>query len=155
MRWQPLAVALVAAAVGFLFEGNGPVGAMIWPPADGPEPEGAVLGLLVVMGVLEALAFGVGVAFLVFGYPWIRNLAGSSAGYALAVYLSVAWLLVNWVPHTALHMNHGNIEVASDFAGLAAIEYGFHLTLIVAGCLIAHFFLRVARGATRGAPEVA
>lgn len=142
IRWNLVVVGVVATVLGFLLSGNGPLGSMIWPPAPGPEPEGTNLALLMAMGAFEAISFGAGVVFLVAGYSWVKART-RSVGQAWLVYLSVAWMLVNWVPHTALHMNHGNILTPADFGGLVAIEYAFHLTLIVAGAALALFVLSV------------
>lgn len=148
MNWKPLVVFVLGTALGFLLSGNGPVGNMIWPPADGPEPEGTNLALLMVIGVVEAAAFGLGVTFLVFGLKHVQNLTMTKGPYATAVLLAITWLLVNWVPHTALHMHHGNILTPADFGGLVAIEYGFHLTLIIAGTVLAHACYRTTRTLT-------
>lgn len=64
------------------------------------------------------------------------------------MWLAIAWGLVNWVPHTALHMNHGNIENPNDFGGRIAIECGFHATLIIAAAAVAQFFVRTLRMGT-------
>jgi hypothetical protein len=145
MNWKPIAVFVAATAAGFLLQSHGPLGSLLWPMAEGtPEPEGANLVLLMVIGGVEAAAFGLGVCFLVWGMPWVRKVTRTAANGVL-LYLSVAWLLVNWVPHTSLHMAHGNILTPDDFGGLVAIEYGFHLTLVLAGAVIAYTLMRFSR----------
>lgn len=153
-RWTVLAVAALGALLGFLLGGSAPLGSMLWPPADGPRPEGANLVLLMGMAAVEATAFGIGVAFLAFGYPAVRR-AVPSPGMAVAAHLSLAWLFVNWVPHTALHMAHGNILTPDDFTGLVAIEYGFHFTLILAAAtlLVAGRQALRARGTPAASPK--
>jgi hypothetical protein len=145
MNWKVIAVFVLGSALGFLLMGNGPVGSLLWPPAEGPEPEGTNLILLMAIGFIEVLAFGLGVTFLAFGRKHVQNLTMTRSPYATAIWLSIAWLLVNWVPHTGLHMSVGNLLVPSDFTGLVAIEYGFHLTLIIAGTLLMHATYRTAR----------
>jgi hypothetical protein len=54
-----------------------------------------------------------------------------------AAFLSIAWFLVNWWPHDNLHRVNGQ-----DFGGLPRIEYAFHLTLEIAGALLALYFFR-------------
>lgn len=161
-RWTILIVGVVATVAGFLLESAGPVGKGIWPMAASmPDPEGANLALLMVMGGIEAAAFGLGFAFLVAAWPWARSGAAGSPLGSWLVYLSIGWLLVNWVPHTALHMAHGNITKPSDYAGLVGIEYGFHLTLILAGAAVAWYAVRSIRvrsgdmAAATGAPTPA
>lgn len=126
--------------------GNGPVGQMLWPPAEGPDPEGANLVLLMVIGFIEVIAFGLGACMLAFGLPAARRIAGTAGPYATGVWLAISWILLNWVPHTALHMHHGNILTPADFGGLVAIEYGFHFTLILCGGLLMHAVFRTRGG---------
>lgn len=146
-----LLVAVPAAILGFALELNGPLGSALWPaPPTGPEPTGGALGALIAMGVLEALAFGAGVAFLVFGWGLMQRAPGVSRGLATGAWLAIGWLLVNWVPHTAMHMTNAH----DDFARLALIEYVFHFTLMVGGAVLALFFVRVVR-ASPGAPAAA
>jgi hypothetical protein len=156
MNWKPIAIFVVGTAAGFLLAAPGPIGKMIWPMADGlPDPEGSNVVLLAVMGFFEAVAFGLGITFLVYGLPTVRSVTRGTSANPIAVYLSIAWLLVNWVPHTSLHMNHGNLVTPADFTGLVAIEYGFHLTLIVAGTFIAHAVVQASRLRTGTATTVA
>src|SRR5688572_27844052 len=97
-----LLVALPAAVVGSHLQSNGPVGKLLWPPAPGPAPTAAQLAWLVPLGLVEAVAFGIGVAFLVFGWPLLRRAPGVGRGLAVATYLAVGFSLVSWVPHIAM-----------------------------------------------------
>jgi hypothetical protein len=45
-----------------------------------------------------------------------------------AAYLSLAWVLGNWWAHDSLHIHHG-----LNLVPLLGIEYGFHVTLMIAG----------------------
>lgn len=148
MNWKPILVFVLGTALGFLLMGQAPLGNLLWPPADGPDPEGANLALLMVIGGIEALAFGLGVTFLAFGLKHVQDLTMTRGPYATVVWLAIAWMLVNWVPHTSLHMHVGNLLVPSDFSGLVAIEYGFHLTLIIAGATLMHACYRTTRTLT-------
>ncbi|MES2155701.1 MAG: hypothetical protein V4510_11250 [bacterium] len=131
-------VALPFAAFGFLLQGTGPLGAILWPPAPMPtEPTGALLGGFIAYSIFEAAAFGAGIAFLILGYHPVRAAAGSTR-LAIPAYLAIGWLLVNWVPHDALHMHVGmNLE------GLLALEWGFHGTLILSGAVLGRFLWHV------------
>jgi hypothetical protein len=147
IRWSILAVGIVGTVVGFLLNGQSPVGGALWPPEQGHvQPEGSNLALLMVMGVIEAVAFGAGCAFAVAAWGWAKS--RSAGAWTWPVYLAVTWSLVNWVPHTGLHMMVGNITGQADFAGLAAIEYGFHFTLIVGGAVLATYVVRSAAAHT-------
>mgnify|MGYP000870974538 CR=1 FL=1 len=46
----------------------------------------------------------------------------------------------NWWPHDSLH-----IHIGMDLGGLLALEYVFHITLMVAGIILARFFLAMMR----------
>jgi hypothetical protein len=50
----------------------------------------------VILGVAEALACGLGVAFLLFGYPMLRARGSPSVPLTRAAQSASGWLLVNW-----------------------------------------------------------
>lgn len=142
-----IAVPLIAVGVGipaFLLS------QVIWPPAPGnPTPSGAQLPLFVLLAVVEALLFGLGVAFLVFGLPLVRQAAGKVGLDPRPVYVAIAWQLVSWWPHDNFHMATG-----MDLNGLLMIEYAFHVTLILSALVVARFFLATMRAAIAAAPPV-
>ncbi len=140
---QWIGVTLAGAVVAILFSPNGPLGGF-WGAQPTPGLEGGVFGALVVYSVLEALVFGLGIAWLAFGRRVMTD--GAWAG---AAHLAVGWALVSWFPHGSFHQSitHDN------WAGLAAIEYGFHLTMLVAGVVVArHLYVT---GADRARAAVA
>jgi hypothetical protein len=150
IRWNLVVIGLVGAALGFLLQGHAPLGSLLWPPEEGGiQPEGAALTLLMSWGIVEAIAFGVGVAFLVAAWPWVK--ARSAGALTWPVYLATAWLFLNWPVHTGLHMNVGNITTQGDYLGLAAIEWGFHGTLIASGLVFAMYMMRSVVVTTRSA----
>jgi hypothetical protein len=110
---------------------------VVWPSDSADGPPSGLLPLFIVIGVLEWLAFGFGMAFLIFGAPLLAKL-GQSRGLTTAAYVSTGWLLVSWWPHSNLHRVNG----ADNWGGLLAIEYGFHATLIAAGVVLAYFLFR-------------
>ena len=61
------------------------------------------------------------------------------------MYLCIGWLLVSWWPHDNLHIHTGSLQ------GLLYIEYGFHMTLILSGLVLAYSFLSLMRGGSAGA----
>ncbi|MGI8876675.1 MAG: hypothetical protein ACR2KP_20595 [Egibacteraceae bacterium] len=143
------AITLGGGVLAFLFAPQAPIGRMLWPAtvALDPAPVGAQIGLFMLQGAISALAFGAGVAFLLLGREPLQRLFGlGRAGLATATHLAVFWLLWSWWLHEGLHM------VAGLHAGrLLAIEYAFHVTLIVAGGVLAHALLTLGSGAARGA----
>ena len=120
---------------------------VLWPFAEGgPQPTAAQMAMLMILGVLDSLTFGLGIAFLLYGMPLVRRLG--QGRLAWATYLSIVWSLVSWWPHSNLHRVNG----ADNLAGLLMIDYGFHVTLMLASLIVLRFFWVAAR---RGAPTPA
>jgi hypothetical protein len=116
---------------------------VLWPPAPGsPEPTAGQLPWFVLLGILEALVFGLGVAFLVLGLSPLRRASARRGASPWPVYLVIGWSLVSWWPHDHLHQS-----VGADLNALLGIEYVFHVSLYVAGLVLAWFFLGVLRHA--------
>lgn len=133
-------VTVLLGIVGFLTEPHGPLGGF-WPPSpDVPQAVGVQLPLFMILGAAEALACGLGVAFLLFGYPTLKAQGSVSAPLTRAAHLAIAWLLINWWAHDSLHLHNG-----MNLNGLLAIEYGFHITLMIAGVTLARFFTAVVQ----------
>lgn len=121
------------------------LGKIIWPPVAGaPMPDGSQLILLGFLSLVEALLFGLGVAFIVFAWPLVKKTALSFGRKAWLAYISLAWLLVSWWPHDNLHMHNGFY-----LPGLIAIDYGFHLTIIAATLVLTYFFVAVIKAWNR------
>ncbi len=114
---------------------------VIWPlPSNGPALPAGLLPWLVALDVMGALLFGVGVAFVVFGYPLVRR-AGQSGLLTGATYVSIAFQLLSWWPHGSLHEVIGS-TFPIDFNKLLYLDYGFHLPLIATALIITYFFAR-------------
>ncbi|MCK6629829.1 MAG: hypothetical protein L6R45_32225 [Anaerolineae bacterium] len=135
-RTKVIITTLVFGVLAFLSSPNGPLGGFWAPPADFPVPTGVQVPLFMVLGVVEALLFGLGASFLIFGYPLVKAIAPASPRLTMVAYLSIFWLLISWWPHDSLHI-HSGLELNM----LLVIEYGFHVTLMVAGIILAYFFL--------------
>jgi hypothetical protein len=134
------AVTVVVGVVAFLASPEAPLGGFWGAPAEvGPEPTGFQTLLFILIGLLQSFVFGLGIAFVIFGYRLI-SAAPVSEGLALATYLSIAWSLINWWPHSNFHQT-----ASGDINSLLAIEYGFHVTSILAGLIIAYFFVEILR----------
>ncbi len=116
-------------------------GPVIWPPAaDAPVPSATQLPFFMAIAAAEALAFGLGISFLAFGLPLVRKVANGSRFRVWAMYLSISWLLVSWWPHDNLHQ-----YVGEDTLGLLFLLYGFHMTLMLSGLILALVFLSLIR----------
>lgn len=141
IKLKVIGVTAVAAALAFASS------RVLWPPPPGFVPPENLLPYFVILGLVESLSFGAGVAFLIFGFALIAR-TGVSRPAAWGGYLGIAWFLVNWWAHDGFHRVNG-----LGFAGLLWIEYSFHVTLIVGGLLSVYFFLSVARAASRAVPH--
>lgn len=120
---------------------------VIWPhPADAPVPPAGLMPVFIGLGIVDALAFGVGVAFLIFGFPVLARIGGTGP-LTWAAYLGIGWSLVSWWPHLNMHRVNG-----ASFEGLLTIDIIFHLPLIAAMVILAAFFLRVVRSAAPVSP---
>ena len=119
-----IVITLVASVGSFLLS------RVIWPDMPGaPMPSSAQLPLLIIVSAIESLGFGIGIAFLLSLWPFMR---GRSTGDWLA-FLSATWLLVSWWPHDNLH----RVMQMGDYWQLIRIEWGFHVTLIIAAVSVA------------------
>jgi hypothetical protein len=126
------------------------MGPVLFPPSDAINPTPAQMALLFPIFIFEALALGMGVAFVRYGWPLVRRVVGESRPLVLATYVSSAWLLLNWWLHDNLHISNGlNINA------LIAIDWAFHTTLIAAGAVVSYsFFDSLRQGRLRlGAPR--
>ena len=122
------------------------LGQVIWPPAPGgPEPTAGQFPFFLFLAVFEALTFGLGISFLLFGFVPLRRALGGSTWRTWVAYLSIGWFLVSWWPHDNLH---GHIGM--DMQGLLYIEYGFHVTLIIAAVVLAFSLLTMLRPGESG-----
>ena len=83
-----LLVTLLIGIPAFLLAPTAPFGPAIWPaPAPlMPAPTPGRVTLLMVFGALEAAALGLGVAFVILGWPLVRRaaVAGAALAYCFA-----------------------------------------------------------------------
>lgn len=135
LSWK-FAIITVAVGIPAFF-----IGPFLWPPSsDLPTPSQAQLGFFALLSFIEALFFGVGVAFAALGAPLIHRVPAESKKRTAAAFVSLVWLLVSWWPHDSLH-----IHVGEDVQKILYIDYGFHLTVIIAALIIAGYFFTSLR----------
>jgi hypothetical protein len=91
--------------------------------------------LFILLGLLEAFISAFGIAFLVFGFPLAKAIGPASKALTRATHLAISWSLLSWWSHGSLHVHNGD-----NLNGLLAIEYGYHVTLIIAAAIIAYYF---------------
>lgn len=100
---------------------------VLFPPPPGPGPSSSQVPFFVVLSALDSLLLGAGIAFIAFGSTAVRRAAPESRTRALAIYVTLAWLMVSWYPHLGLHAS----AFGSDFFGILVIDYIFHLPLLI------------------------
>ena len=110
------------------------LGPVIWHPSPDAKPTSGQLPFFIFLSLIEALLFGFGVAFIIYAWPWVKK-ASAKSNMAIAVFIAIAWLLVSWWPHDSLHIHN-----AMNMQGLLYIDYGFHITLIIASLILAYYF---------------
>lgn len=114
-----------------------PLGIIIWPPAAGsPMPTSIQLPFFIGLSLFEGLSFGAGFYFLFDGLKLLKKFKVSDRLTTLT-HLAITWTIISWWPHDHIHMHNG-----MDLTGLLFIEYGFHVTLIISGIIIAKFFYK-------------
>ena len=115
---------------------------IIWPPAPGgPAPTAAQIPYLLALDVMQAVFLGLGISFLIFGFPVMRRISPDSKTRAWAMYLSIGYLMVSWWPHIGLHVSNA----PDDLQGLFYIDYLFHVPLMIAGAILAYCFYSLVR----------
>lgn len=148
-RTKVLLTTLVVAVPAFLLGAGTPLGAPLWRAA-WPYHAGEIditwqLPVFMAVGAVEALAFGLGVAFAVFAAPVARRVApGGRPGLFVA---AVTWSLANWWLHDSLHITNG-----MSATGLVIIDVAFHTTLIAAAAIVAWGLVQDPRKRTIVAP---
>ena len=116
-------------------------GHSIWPPSPMlPVPTDAQFPLFAFLAIVEALSFGLGVSFIVFGWPLLKHIPPQWQTKARWSFAAIVWMLVSWWPHDNLHQHIG-----INLRKLLYIEYGFHLTLVIASCIVAYTLVSFLR----------
>ncbi len=134
-KW--VTTSIVGFIIAVLFGAQGPLGGFWGSGADtDTDPSGAALAGLIGAGLVEAVAFGVGLAWIAFGWSVVKSV---NRPLAVATFVAIAWGLVSWAPHTAFHQSLGD----ENWGGLAAIEWGFHVTLVISAFVVATFIWRI------------
>lgn len=135
-KWlKVLIVTIIFAIPAFI------LGPVIWPiSADFPAPAPEQVPYFIFLSIFDSLFFGLGITFMLFGWPLVRRMANGSWLLGWALYLSIAFLLVSWWPHINLHNTTG-----FDLQGLLYIDYGFHIPLMISGAIVAYGFLNLFR----------
>jgi len=121
---------------------------MLFPPNPKvPPPAEGLVPYFLALGFVEALFFGVGIAFLALGFPLMRQSAAIARISPWPAYLSIGYLTASWWLHLGMHRVAG-----VDAEKLLLVDYGFHLPYIVAASVVAYFFIRTLQATAKGTP---
>ncbi len=115
------------------------LGPMLWPPTPEVQPTSGQLPFLMFLSIIEALTFGAGIAILVLGSKRVKRYNQYHKG-TIPAFIALLWLLISWWPHDNIHIHNG-----MNLQGLIYIDYGFHLTLIIASFVLANWFFRTIK----------
>jgi hypothetical protein len=116
----------------------------IWPmSSDWPAPTPQQFPFFVLIAIFDSLTFGLGIAFILFGWPVVQRMAQGSGILAWVLYVVIAFMLLSWWPHDNLHG-----MVGTNMQGLLYIEYGFHVSQMFGGAILAYSFLKLFPRAT-------
>jgi hypothetical protein len=130
-------ITVAGFALAMISGPQGPLGGF-WgaPTAEDLGITGGLAGGYVAYGLVEATAFGLGLAWILLGRHYL-----TANRFGTVAWLSIGWALLSWYPHGGFHqsLEHDNM------GGLLAIEYGFHATMIVAAVVIALYVIRTSR----------
>lgn len=120
------AATVFAVAIG----PNGPLGGFWALAPDMPHPHGVVAAGLIAEGMVENVAFGVGIAVLLLGRGWFAARTRTARHRHIA-WLTTVWLFASWMPHAALHRHIG-----MNPSGVLPAEWIFHGGSIAALALL-------------------
>ena len=70
----------------------------------------------------------------------VKNASLQSKNMATAAYFSLSWLLISWWPHDNFHIHNGLYAL-----GLLYIDYGFHVTLMIASLIVTYYILNIGK----------
>jgi hypothetical protein len=116
--------------------------ALVTTPAGSLTPPDSNFPIFAVLLVLESIAFGAGVAYLLRAR---RTLFGAATpALERAVAWSVAYLLLAPWPHDELHrLTYTN--GVFNWPALAGVEYVFHLGVVPVGLIVGAYLLRARK----------
>lgn len=111
---------------------------LIWPGSTDlsivPQPYAFLFNVLY---IIECLAFGLGIGFLIMGRKRMRRM-GRPAGLTTLTHLAVVWLLISWWPQD----NSYRLTSKTDWASQAWLVFVFNITLMIAATTVVVFASR-------------
>jgi len=133
------AIVLPIAVVAYLVE------PLLFRPPPGPQPSETQVLLLLLLRAFDSLLLGIGIAFVVYGWPLVRRVAPASRFRAMVMFAAVAWVTISWYPHIGLHGS----AFGATVSGLLIIDYIFHIPLYLVGLALIWGVFGYLRNASR------
>lgn len=116
-----------------------PLGMTLFPNAPSHmAPTPVQLPFFIILSVIEALALGAALIFIISGWKIIKGLKGKNRTIFFMAFIAISWSLGSWWIHDRLHASIGE-----DLTKLLFIEYGFHVTLIIGAMIVAYSFIKL------------
>jgi len=135
MKTTSILIALAVAATVFSIS-------LFAQPAGALTPPPDIFPVFAVLTVLESLAFGAGVAYVL--QMRRRLFAGGFPPLQRAVAWAIAFLLLAPWPHDSLH-RIADINGVMNWPFLAVIEFIFHLGIVPVGLIVGAYMLRAGQ----------
>jgi hypothetical protein len=127
-------VAAVIAVVTFFTQQK------VFPPID--QPPASLLPAFIFLGFWDALAFGVGIALLIYLAINYSKWPKAIRAPVVVLFLIALWFSIpNWI-HDGLHASGA---APPNFVALAAVEYIFHFPWLIIAGVLAVVALRMAK----------
>jgi hypothetical protein len=113
---------------------------ILWQSSPDLIPPNNLLPYYIFISAIESLTFGFGIAFIYIAWPNLKKVPNKDKTRTYLAFISLLWLLISWWPHDNFHrMNGMNLQ------GLIYIEYGFHLTIIIASLILTYYFYSITK----------
>lgn len=97
-------------------------------------------GLFLVLSLVEAISFVIGIMLLYVARKKLNKMEEAYKKYFSRIVYPVSFLLVSWGPHDWAHV-HNNLGIS----GLLLVEYGFHVTSMIALVIITDGVIHLIR----------
>jgi len=130
---------IVVAFVSFLANPHGPLGTFWAPSPMSPEPVGLQMPLFMILNVAESVALASSVVLALFYFPQ-KALANLTLKETRLAFAGLLWIMGNWWMHDALH-----IHIGMDLHRLLFVEYGFHITMMIAAAYIIKIIFKMLK----------
>jgi hypothetical protein len=127
IRTKLLTTTLVVGIVSFLTTPS------LWPlPPQYQDIPAKLIPWFIGLNIYESIGFGFAIGLVLFGINWIKKNAKPEHQTRLIVLLLVcAWFAGNWWTHDHAHI----MTPEGDYSRLLMIEYGYHVTMMIAGII--------------------